>query len=220
MTRSRACLHDGASIDCSFCGGTCSDSQSCNTQTCYTYAWYQGGWGACSNSGCGGGTQTKTVYCQRSDGTAVADSYCSGTKPSATQSCNTNACTAVRVSGNGYSFAANAPGSVCFDVPAAGRYKVMAYVATCSPQGSGGFGFSNISFGGTPAISQTKTNAPPFDAGACWDIVQLTSSAATVQPGRRCVSGSLVSSPTGSNGACNDGAIRCHYTIQVDYVGP
>ena len=36
QTRNRTCIrqNDGASVDCSHCGGVCSQSQACNTQTC------------------------------------------------------------------------------------------------------------------------------------------------------------------------------------------
>lgn len=57
----------------------------------WTYSWQTGSFGSCSVS-CGGGTQTRTVSCGRSDGATVSDSFCSGAKPSASQSCNTTAC--------------------------------------------------------------------------------------------------------------------------------
>ena len=70
--------------------------QNCGSSMCipYTYSWVQSGFSACSAS-CGGGTQTQSVYCQRSDGTSVADSYCSTGKPATSQSCNTQACAVV-----------------------------------------------------------------------------------------------------------------------------
>lgn len=46
--------------------------------------WLVGGWGSCSAS-CGGGTQTRTIYCP-------TGKVCYGTVPSSTQSCNTQAC--------------------------------------------------------------------------------------------------------------------------------
>lgn len=68
-------------------------SRSCNTQSCsgVSYSWDTGAYGACSKD-CGGGTRSRTVVCRRNDGTAVADSFCSGTKPAASESCNTQAC--------------------------------------------------------------------------------------------------------------------------------
>ena len=66
------------------CGGSACAS-------CYTYAWMTSAWGACSAS-CGGGTQSRSVFCQRSDGSTVADSFCEATRPSTSQSCNTQVC--------------------------------------------------------------------------------------------------------------------------------
>ncbi len=60
--------------------------------TAYTYKWVIGSWGGC-NATCGGGVQTRPVYCQRSDGTTVANSKCTGAKPASTQGCNTQSCT-------------------------------------------------------------------------------------------------------------------------------
>lgn len=58
----------------------------------YTYSWKElGDWTECSAS-CAGGTQTQTVICQRDDEITVADTFCSGAKPSTTQTCNTQAC--------------------------------------------------------------------------------------------------------------------------------
>ena len=62
-----------------------------------TYSWTTSAYGSCSLT-CGGGTQSRTVQCKRHDGTIVADSYCAGTKPAVSQSCNTQAC-AIPVNG-------------------------------------------------------------------------------------------------------------------------
>lgn len=61
----------------------------------YSFTWSIGAWSACS-AGCGGGTQTRTVQCKRSDGTLLPDSVCAnmiGTKPATVQFCNTHTCT-------------------------------------------------------------------------------------------------------------------------------
>ncbi len=47
-----------------------------------TYSWHMGEWGPCTNS-----QQTRTVQCKSNTGAAVADSFCSGTKPVMVQSC-------------------------------------------------------------------------------------------------------------------------------------
>ena len=60
----------------------CSDG--CFNGNCVNYAWHTG---ACSVP-CGGGT--RSVYCQRNNGTRVDDNFCSGLRPTA--ACNTQGC--------------------------------------------------------------------------------------------------------------------------------
>ncbi|PZO79293.1 MAG: hypothetical protein DI626_11630 [Micavibrio aeruginosavorus] len=92
-TRTVTCQReDGTTAADSNCTATKpATSEACNTSSCYTYSWYTGSYGSCSAS-CGGGTRSRTVYCQRSDGSSVSDSYCSGGKPSTSGSCNTHSC--------------------------------------------------------------------------------------------------------------------------------
>jgi hypothetical protein len=69
-----------------------------------TYSWVNGSYGACSKT-CGSGSQSRTVVCRSSDGSNVSDSYCSGTKPPVSASCNTQACcTSSTKSGNDASY--------------------------------------------------------------------------------------------------------------------
>jgi hypothetical protein len=56
-----------------------------------SYAWHTGAWGSCTKS-CGGGTQSRSVWCQKNDGKTVPDSNCVGAKPATTQPCNTQPC--------------------------------------------------------------------------------------------------------------------------------
>ena len=69
--------------------GPASTSGVCNA----TYSWQTGSWGTCSET-CGGGTQTRSVTCERDqDGATVANSNCdAATQPSSSRACNTDAC--------------------------------------------------------------------------------------------------------------------------------
>lgn len=51
------------------------------------YDWDTPSWGACSDT-CWTGTQTRTITCQWSNGSVVADSFCTQTKPIESQSCS------------------------------------------------------------------------------------------------------------------------------------
>jgi hypothetical protein len=62
-----------------------------NTQQFCDYSWRSSdpAWtGTCNGPACGHGTQSRTVWCQRSNGENVTDNFCLGTKPS-----NSNPCT-------------------------------------------------------------------------------------------------------------------------------
>ena len=87
QTRSVICQRsDGTTVADSNCTGT--RPASTRTVADYSgcsYAWSPNnttsGWGASSNTCSGSATQTRSVICRREDGTTVADSNCSGTKP-------------------------------------------------------------------------------------------------------------------------------------------
>lgn len=92
----------------------------------YTYSYQTGGWGDCS-ADCGGGTQTRTVTCQRRDVTTstldvqtVADSFCTAhglEKPAASRTCNTQECQDCKFSATGFDSdpcAGNTPPNVTY----------------------------------------------------------------------------------------------------------
>ena len=72
-------------------GPTPDDPITAPDQATGTTTWKTGPWSVCSKT-CGGGTQTRSVWCERSDGATVSDGDCSGTKPATSQSCNTQPC--------------------------------------------------------------------------------------------------------------------------------
>ena len=101
QTRSVICERvDSLTVNDSFCDPATepSDTQACTSFSSCTYSWEIGGWGACSGV-CdptlppndpqnGVGEETRSVQCKRSDGTYVADSFCSQPKPDEVQSCS------------------------------------------------------------------------------------------------------------------------------------
>ena len=68
----------------------------------YRYSWSIGSWGGCSVT-CGGGVQSRSVTCLRSnDNVTVVDGICGalvGAKPAVSQSCNTQSCVSCRYVG-------------------------------------------------------------------------------------------------------------------------
>jgi len=66
-------------------------TQPCTAEATCTFSWQSSSWGTCTKT-CGGGTQTRTAWCQRSDGTKVADASCTGAPPATSQACNPQLC--------------------------------------------------------------------------------------------------------------------------------
>lgn len=58
----------------------------------YTYSWFIGSYGGCTKP-CGTGSQSRSVYCRRSDGVTVTDSKCTTAKPATRRYCNKQSCT-------------------------------------------------------------------------------------------------------------------------------
>ena len=77
------------------CEYTCNSGYVYKNGLCVhiTYSWQTSDWSDCSPT-CGEGTKTRSVWCAMNDTdlTSVEDKYCTGTKPSASDSCNDGAC--------------------------------------------------------------------------------------------------------------------------------
>lgn len=87
-TRTVTCNIGTTVVADSQCTGTKPDAAETTTQTSGCgYAWNTGPYVPvyAPNSTCGATTQTAPVTCRRTDGVTVADSFCSGTKPSGTK---------------------------------------------------------------------------------------------------------------------------------------
>ena len=96
-TRTVSCTRsDGQSADPAVCdqgSKPATDTPDTNYDTC-SYSWATGAYGSPSTT-CGQATQTRGVYCQRSNGETVADAQCgsAGTRPDAsTSSYQTSGC--------------------------------------------------------------------------------------------------------------------------------
>lgn len=124
-----------------------------------TYSWFQGGYGICDKP-CGGGSAVQTVECRRnSDNVGVADSFCSGTKPAASQTCNAQTCTST------YTWNTSAAWGACSKTCGTGQ---SIRVVICQDQAGATV---NDSFCPVPkpAVSQTcNTNVCPPVATYAW----------------------------------------------------
>jgi hypothetical protein len=107
----------------------------------YTYGWQTGAY--TTPAACGSTTATRSVWCQRSDGTTVADSFCGAGKPATTlATTDYSSCT--------YSFQYSG-----WSTPAACGATTQTRTATCKR--SDGTTVAN-SFCGTPVTSQATTD--------------------------------------------------------------
>mmetsp|Transcript_12066 Transcript_12066/g.31918 ORF Transcript_12066/g.31918 Transcript_12066/m.31918 type:complete len:850 (-) Transcript_12066:153-2702(-) len=114
-----------------------------------TYSYTTGSWSSCSAS-CGGGTQTRSVACKRSDGQSVSDSYCSESKPSTSQSCNAQACATTTTTTN-----APAPAPIP---------STAALTTTLAPTTPAVPTTTTTTTTTASAVSVTTTASPPFSA--------------------------------------------------------
>lgn len=79
---------DGQTVaDVNCIGPKPSTSQSCSDYSTCTFSWLTGSFSSCSST-CGSGSQSRTVECERSEGTIVGDANCLAVKPALSQSCS------------------------------------------------------------------------------------------------------------------------------------
>jgi len=84
-TRSVVCMRsDGKPQSDSSCGTRPQSTQPATDYSACTFGWATGAWSPWSST-CGAGVQTRSVGCQRSDGTAADEALCRQTKPASTQ---------------------------------------------------------------------------------------------------------------------------------------
>lgn len=77
--------HYATEVEVTIDGVTASLQDAINGGTfCYNYYWATGSW--VDVAGCGTLTHSRTVTCMRNDGTIMADSYCTETKPATSES--------------------------------------------------------------------------------------------------------------------------------------
>ena len=71
----------------------CIDEKPWSVRACEETAcsWAIGAWDPCTVN-CGGGTEARVVECKTASGIVAPDAHCTGTKPAASQACNTAAC--------------------------------------------------------------------------------------------------------------------------------
>lgn len=163
----------------------------------HTYAWAAGGWGGCSAS-CGGGAQTRSVWCQRSDGSNMGDVSnvypgCDGaSRPSGAQACNTHSCCSPNVHVTAYGECSASCG---------GGGRVVYYSDGC----------------GSTWTSSEACNTHSCCTPSCWDeVVGRQSCEAIFDGGNSCGSGG-VSTWRCEWGACGAGSPRtCGTTPRGD----
>lgn len=73
------------------CSWTCDSGYTDLWSTCEITSWNTGSWWTCSLT-CWWWTQTRSVTCQTAWWSTIADGFCSWTKPTDTQPCNTQSC--------------------------------------------------------------------------------------------------------------------------------
>lgn len=135
---------DGVTVADGYCGaGKPETVEACTSYATCTYSWRSNDWGACANA-CGGSSQSRSVWCERSDGASVDGGNCGGGRPSDTQGCTS-------YSGCSYSWVAEGWGG-CSASCGGGSQSRSVW---CRRSDGASVDGSNCGWGGRPNDSQS-----------------------------------------------------------------
>lgn len=169
------------------------------TGTGYTYGWQNGAWSAPSSSCSTSATETRSVTCIRNDGTSVADSFCSGTKPAAIQ-------TVSSLSGCTFSWQSNAFGS-CSGGTGSWQYSSWTPATGCGSfsQSRTGSCVANSNSGtATRTVSCLRSDGTTVDNGQCASATMpATTQACTPTSGFSCGTEDVLTQTTTDTSTCS-----------------
>lgn len=151
----------------------------------YTYDWNTSDWESCTAL-CGGGTQARSVFCLRDDGTPVDDSFCTETKPAISQACNTQSCWVNGVCDTSTNFACTAGTSINNNAGSCGGSATW----TCAGAGWG------------TSASCTKPNPACVPVNCSFTTYEWSSCSVTCGGGNRDVR-YTITTPASNGGTCS-----------------
>ena len=213
QTRSVTCRRsDGTTVANSNCdaGSKPATSQTVADYSGCSYSWNTTAWQDPGASCTASESQTRTVTCRRSDGTTVADSNCSGTKPASTQ-------TVADYSGCSYSWQASGFGAWSNTCTS---NATRTQTVTCRRSDGTTVSDSNCNAGTKPATSETSA----VYSGCSYDWI----SGAWQDPGASCTASETQTrsvtcrrsdGATVSNSNCDSGSKPATSQTVADYSG-
>lgn len=145
-TRVVECMVGGIIQPDSVCaGGVPARSEACGDYASCTYAWDARAWGRCDlPAPCTLGSQSRSTFCRRSDGTPAPDAMCTGSRPASQRGCSDAMCPTVNTSCAAL-LAQGVTTSGRYDVDPDGAGPGGAVNVYCDMSGLGG-GWTNLDF--------------------------------------------------------------------------